>query len=80
MGWVILSNGVVVIWIASLALYGYAYQTGLKWLLLLSLLHVSLEFPLNWHSFFGIGRELRQRTEVMAFFSVLLWRRLRSIV
>jgi uncharacterized membrane protein YgdD (TMEM256/DUF423 family) len=52
---------VVVIWIASLALYAYEYIEGLRWLLLLSLLHVFMEFPLNWRSFFGIGSELMAR-------------------
>jgi hypothetical protein len=47
-----------VIWIASVALYFYNYRLGIKWLFLLSLTHVILEFPLNHRSFMGIGREL----------------------
>lgn len=52
---------VVVIWIASLGLYYHDYREGLRWLLLLSLLHVFMEFPLNWRSFMGIGSELMGR-------------------
>ncbi len=52
---------VAVIWIASLGLYYRDYQDGLRWLLLLSLLHVFMEFPLNWRSFMGIGSELMGR-------------------
>ncbi len=52
---------VVVVWIASLALYYYDYREGLRWLLLLSLLHVYMEFPLNWRCFGGIGSELMVR-------------------
>lgn len=52
---------VVLIWIASVALYLYDYAIGWRWLLLLSLLHVMLEFPLNHKSFVGIWEELRKR-------------------
>ncbi len=38
------------IWIASLALYAYDYRIGASFLLFLSILHVFLEFPLNFHS------------------------------
>lgn len=47
------------IWAASVALYFYDYRLGFKWLLILSLAHVILEFPLNHRSFIGIGRALR---------------------
>jgi hypothetical protein len=47
-----------VIWIASVALYFYNYRLGIKWLFLLSLTHVILEFPLNHRSFIEIGKEL----------------------
>ena len=47
------------VWAASVALYFYNYRLGIKWLFLLSLVHVVLEFPLNHRSFIGIGRELR---------------------
>jgi hypothetical protein len=49
------------IWIASVALYFYNYRLGFKWLFILSLVHVILEFPLNHRSFMGIGRELKAR-------------------
>lgn len=49
---------VVAVWVISVALYVYNYQTGLKWLFLLSFLHVLLEFPLNYRSFIGIGQEV----------------------
>lgn len=54
---------VVLIWIASIALYLYDYGIGWRWLLLLSLLHVILEFPLNHKSFLGIWEELRKRVQ-----------------
>ena len=44
------------IWTASVCLYFYDYYTGIKWLFLLSLAHVIMEFPLNYRSFKGIGR------------------------
>lgn len=49
---------IIIIWAASVCLYFYDYQTGMKWLFMLSLLHVILEFPLNHQSFIGIGKEL----------------------
>lgn len=42
---------IAVAWAASVALYAVDYRAGLAWLLLLSLGHVFLEFPLNWRSF-----------------------------
>ena len=50
-----------IIWAASVALYFYNYRIGIKWLFMLSLAHVILEFPLNHRSFIGIGRELGMR-------------------
>ncbi len=50
---------VIVTWIGSVALYMYDYDIGFRWLFLLSFLHVMLEFPLNHHSFIGIGKEFR---------------------
>lgn len=52
---------VVAIWLGSLGLYGWDYVTGLGLLFFLSMLHVLLEFPLNWRSFIDIGSELRAR-------------------
>jgi hypothetical protein len=49
---------VIVLWLASVALYAYNYRTGLIALYFLSMLHVFLEFPLNYRSFIGIGEEL----------------------
>jgi hypothetical protein len=49
------------IWAASVALYFYNYRIGFKWLFMLSLLHVVLEFPLNHRSFIGIGKEIKSR-------------------
>jgi hypothetical protein len=40
----------LIIWIASIALYAYNYRFGFYFLLFLSMLHVFLEFPLNFHS------------------------------
>jgi len=48
---------VLVLWVVSLALYGYNYGLGLQWLYFLSLCHVLLEFPLNMISITGIGKE-----------------------
>jgi hypothetical protein len=42
------------LWIASMALYAYNYRLGLLALLFLSLMHVVLEFPLNYLSVRGI--------------------------
>ena len=42
------------LWLGSVGLYAYDYYTGLQALLLLSLLHVFLEFPLNFRSVQGI--------------------------
>ncbi|SHJ50442.1 hypothetical protein [Flavobacterium haoranii] len=42
---------IITIWIISVALYIYNYNLGLKWLYLLSLAHVFLEFPLNFTTF-----------------------------
>ncbi|MFC0516486.1 hypothetical protein ACFFGT_19920 [Mucilaginibacter angelicae] len=55
---------IVLVWIASVALYFYNYRLGIKWLFILSLAHVILEFPLNHRSFINIGKQLRQRLSV----------------
>lgn len=49
---------VLVLWLASVGLYAYDYKTGLIALYFLSMLHVFLEFPLNYRSFIGIGQEI----------------------
>lgn len=51
----------LVIWGLSLALYGWSFELGARWLFLLSMAHVLLEFPLNHVSFVGIGQELAAR-------------------
>lgn len=50
---------VVLLWIFSMALYAYNYYIGLVALYLLSMLHVLLEFPLNYRTFIGISEEIR---------------------
>jgi hypothetical protein len=50
---------IISIWAISIAIYAYDYMIGLKWLFLLSFLHVLLEFPLNYRSIIGIGTELK---------------------
>jgi len=44
-------------WVASLALYAYDFRMGVAALLVLSLMHVYLEFPLNHRTFFAMGTE-----------------------
>jgi hypothetical protein len=55
---------VVVLWICSVGLYAYDYMMGLEVLFLLSMLHVFLEFPLNYRSIIGIGEELGLRVNL----------------
>lgn len=50
---------VIVLWVLSVALYAYNYYAGLVALYFLSMLHVLLEFPLNYRSITGIGTEVR---------------------
>jgi len=50
---------VLAIWVISVSLYAYDYMVGLKWLFLISFLHVLLEFPLNFRSIIGIGQEIK---------------------
>jgi len=51
---------IVLVWMASVGLYFYNYKMGIRWLFLLSLAHVILEFPLNYKSFAGIYKVIRQ--------------------
>lgn len=51
--------GIVLVWAFSVGLYAYDYVTGLKALLFLSMLHVFLEFPLNFRSFQIIGSAIK---------------------
>jgi hypothetical protein len=50
---------VIILWIASLAIYAIDYSKGLQWLFFLSFCHVLLEFPLNAVSFVGIFKETK---------------------
>jgi hypothetical protein len=49
---------VIILWLSAIALYAYDYKTGLIVLYFLSMLHVFLEFPLNYRSFIGIVEEI----------------------
>ncbi len=49
---------IAALWLASLAIYAYDYQTGFLVLLSLSILHVFLEFPLDQQTLVSAGREL----------------------
>jgi len=57
---------VLVLWVISVTLYYYDYKTGLTMLLLLSFLHVFLEFPLNYTSFMGIVKSIFGKKKVAA--------------
>lgn len=48
---------ILALWIASVILYVCDYRTGLRWLYVLSLGHVLLEFPLNHRSFIDIKNQ-----------------------
>ncbi len=47
---------IAALWIASVTLYYLDYSMGFKWLFMLSMLHVFLEFPLNYKTFITIGQ------------------------
>jgi hypothetical protein len=47
------------LWCVSVASFAYDYRLGLLCVSWLGLLHVFLEFPLNWLSFIGIPQELK---------------------
>lgn len=52
---------ILAVWIASITLYVYDYRTGLRWLYVLSLGHVLLEFPLNHTSILEIKRQFTMK-------------------
>ncbi len=52
---------IVVLWLASVALYYYDYRTGLIVLFFFSMAHVLLEFPLNMQSFGMLYRECSKK-------------------
>ncbi len=54
----------LIIWVTSMGLYLYNYKLGLICLSFLSILHVFLEFPLNWISIRGIGRAMMGRQDI----------------
>lgn len=53
---------IFLLWIVSISLYAYNYQTGLFLLVFLSILHVMLEFPLNVLTFRTIFNFLKTKT------------------
>ena len=64
-----------VVWLTSLSLYAYSHETGMIALYFLSVLHVMLEFPLNYQTFAGIATELH----ALAFGRVGLVQRARPV-
>lgn len=52
---------ILLLWAASVGLYIYDYNFGLRWLYILSMGHVILEFPLNHKSCLEIGKLLKSR-------------------
>jgi hypothetical protein len=50
---------IIALWSVSVILYAVSYEIGFYALFLLSLLHVFFEFPLNHHTFIGIGKEVK---------------------
>ena len=51
----------ILIWAGSVGLYLYNYRTGLIALFFLSMLHVFMEFPLNFRSIIGIWEEFKNK-------------------
>jgi len=51
----------IAVWIIAVGVYMLDYKKGLNLLFFLSFLHVLLEFPLNFQSFVGIGKEIGNR-------------------
>jgi hypothetical protein len=52
---------IAILYVASIGLYIYDYSMGFTALILLSVFHVLLEFPLNWKSLVGVYSELKAR-------------------
>tara|TARA_B100000315_G_scaffold237790_1_gene254911 strand:+ start:401 stop:706 length:306 start_codon:yes stop_codon:yes gene_type:complete len=57
----------LLMWTASVGLYVADYRLGIAVLSFFSLLHVFLEFPLNYRSFVGIGKELKDISRTRTF-------------
>ncbi len=64
-GWARISStragAIFSLWIGAVALYFHNYLLGFAVLLILSFMHVVLEFPLNHRSFRDIGSHLRSK-------------------
>ncbi len=54
---------IIVLWVLFISLYLIDFKTGLLAIFLLSMLHVFLEFPLNYLSMLGIGNHFWGRNE-----------------
>jgi len=50
---------IALIWFTSIVIYYYDYNIGLKWLYILSMAHVFLEFPLNFISILSLKNILK---------------------
>jgi hypothetical protein len=59
----------LVLWAAAVGIFSWDYPTGVAIVFALSVLHVLLEFPLDYRTFAGIGREAAAlaRTSRLAF-------------
>lgn len=53
---------IVALYLLFLGVYLYDYAVGFQFIVFLSFMHVLLEFPLNWRTFYGIGVELCRKT------------------
>lgn len=51
---------IVTLWVFSVMLYALDYNLGLIALYFLSMLHVLMEFPLNYRTFIGLGVEMKK--------------------
>lgn len=51
---------IIGMWMLAVLIYVYNYKTGLAALYILSIMHVILEFPLNFRSFSGVATEIRK--------------------
>lgn len=54
-------SGLLVVYVAALALYGYNYYWGFMAVMTLSFAHVMLELPLNFRTAYGVVADLRER-------------------
>lgn len=56
---------ILFVWVLSVYIYFVNYKLGLQYLYFLSIVHVFLEFPLNFRSMAGIGTELGKRLKLV---------------